>query len=280
MNQIILTPKVFSKIPIEAENITTDNFAGKTLKDIKALKVYVGNGVHDLDEFFDVKGESAEQPKEQLIVVDGDVSHVKYIGREMTSGEIVINGNSGMHTGSMMSGGNLVVKGNVDDWSGAEMKGGFLRIQGNAGDLLGSAYRGSSEGLTGGCIIVDGNIGSEAGSYIRRGMFVVKGDTGSFMGLQMNGGEIFVFGRLGPRAGALAKGNGGFIACLGSLEEILPTYIFETTYTPTFMTLYLKELSEKLGIKEAANFIGTPLNRYRGDMAVGGSAEILLAQKG
>jgi hypothetical protein len=44
--------------------------------------------------------------------------------------------------------------------------------------------------------------------------------------------------------------------------------------------LYLRELSEKLGIIEAARFIGTPLKRYRGDMAVGGTAEILLVSEG
>jgi len=277
MKSITLTPKRYSKIPIEAEVITPDNFTGKTLEGIKALKVYIGNGVHNLEEFFDVDGESAEVPREQVIVVNGDAAHIKYIGREMTSGEVEIQGNAGMHTGSMMSGGRLTVRGNVDDWAGAEMKGGLLKIQGDAKDLLGSAYRGSSEGLTGGCIVVNGDIGSEAGSFMRRGMIVVRGNSGSYTGLQLNGGVIFVFGRLGKRAGALAKGNGGFITCFGSIREILPTYIFETTYTPTFMMLYLRELSENLGIDEATQFIGTPLKRYRGDMAVGGNAEILLA---
>jgi formylmethanofuran dehydrogenase subunit C len=280
MKKIVLTPKAYSKIPIEAEVITPDALAGKTVENIKMLKVYVGNGVHDLSEFFDVQGEIADTAQEQAIIVDGDAAHIKYIGRGMTSGEIVIQGNAGMHTGSQMSGGSLTVDGNVDDWAGAEMSGGMLKIMGNAGDLMGSAYRGSSDGLTGGCIVVNGSVGSEVGSFMRRGMIVVKGDTGSFTGLYMNGGEIFVFGRLGKRAGAQAKGNGGFIASFGSIEEILPTYIFETTYTPTFMRLYLRELSENLGIKEAIQFIGTPLMRYRGDMAVGGSAEILLAQKG
>jgi formylmethanofuran dehydrogenase subunit C len=280
MKSIILTPKKSSKIPVEAEAIIPDSFAGKTLEEIRNLNVYVGNGVHVLDEFFKVDGESAESAMKQKIIVDGDAAHVKYIGRGMTSGEVVIKGNAGMHTGSMMSGGSLTVEGDADDWAGAEMKGGLLRIRGNAKDLLGSAYRGSSEGLTGGCIFVDGNIGSEAGSFMRRGMMVVRGNTGNYTGLQLNGGEIFVFGRLGKRAGALAKGNGGFIACFGDVEEILPTYILETTYTPTFMRLYLRELSEKLGLEEATRFMGAPLMRYRGDMAVGGTAEILIAQKG
>jgi formylmethanofuran dehydrogenase subunit C len=158
------------------------------------------------------------------------------------------------------------------------MKGGFIRIIGDAGNLVGAAYRGSSEGMTGGCILVNGNTGSEIGSFMRRGMIVVTGNTGPFTGVHMNGGEIIVFGVVGKRAGAQAKGNGGFIACFGSVEEILPTYRYDTTFTPTFMRLYLKQLSENLGI-DTTRYIEKPMRRYRGDLAVGGNAEILVAEK-
>ena len=60
-------------------------------------------------------------------------------------------------------------------------------------------------------------------------------------------------------------------------SDMLPTYRFDTTYTPVFMRLYLKELYEKLGLSTAAQFIDTPMKRYRGDLAVGGNAEILVA---
>jgi hypothetical protein len=95
----------------------------------------------------------------------------------------------------------------------------------------------------------------------------------------MNGGQIFVFGRASRRLGAEAKGNGGFIACLGEVESILPTYLYDTTYNPAFMKLYLRQLRDELGIEEAMKFIDTPFRRYRGDLAVGGNAEILIAEK-
>ncbi|MFH2112738.1 MAG: formylmethanofuran dehydrogenase subunit C [Candidatus Bathyarchaeota archaeon] len=279
MKQLVLTPKGSSRIPVEAEVISPDVIAGKTLEEVKALLVYRGNKTHSLSEFFNVEGKVAETPEDQHIVVDGDAGHVKYIGKGMTSGRVVVQGDAGMHTGAQMAGGDLTITGSVGDWLGAEMKGGLIRVLGDAGNQAAAAYRGSSEGVTGGCALVKGSVGSEACSFMRRGMVVVGGDTGPFTGVHMNGGEVFVFGELGKRAGAQAKGNGGFIACFGGVREVLPTYIYETTYTPTFMRLYLRQLSENLGVEEAARFIDAPMCRYRGDMAVGGSAEILVAEK-
>jgi formylmethanofuran dehydrogenase subunit C len=278
MKILTLTPKKVTKIPIEAEIITPHQIAGKTTKQVKNLEIYQGNQIYKLSEHFSVEGEIAKKSDDVKIVINGDIPHVKYIGSGMHSGEINIKGDSGMHTGSKMKGGKLTVFGNASDWAGAEMNGGLLRIKRNAGHLLGSAYRGSSEGMTGGIIVVDGNIGTEAASFMRRGMLVVRGKTGPFTGVHMNGGEIFVFGEVGKRAGAQAKGNGGFIAALGGVEELLPTFRYDTTYKPIMMKLYLKQLTEKLKIKEALQYIDIQVKRYRGDQAVGGNSEILIAE--
>jgi hypothetical protein len=45
------------------------------------------------------------------------------------------------------------------------------------------------------------------------------------------------------------------------------------------MKLYLRQLRDQLGIKEAGEYLQTPFKRYRGDSAVGGSGEILVAEK-
>ena len=94
----------------------------------------------------------------------------------------------------------------------------------------------------------------------------------------MNGGEIFVFGRVARRFGAEAKGNGGFIACFGEVESLLPTYVYDTTFRPDFMKLYLRQLRDQLGIEAAGEHLETSFRRYRGDIAVGGTAEILIAE--
>ena len=275
MKKLVLTPRGFSRIPVEADVISPDNFAGKTLQEIREMDIYYGNTVYPMKEYIHAQGQLADNPVDQLIVIDGDARHIKHIGEKMTAGRIVIQGDAGMHTGAQMKGGDITVTGNIGDWCGAEMKGGLIRVLGDAGNLVGSAYRGSPEGMTGGCILVNGSAGTEIGSFMRRGMIVVKGDTGSFTGVHMNGGEIIILGRAGRRAGAQAKGNGGFIACLGGVEELLPTYRYDATFNPTFMRLYLKQLSENLGI-DTTSYIDKPMKRYRGDLAVGGNSEILV----
>ena len=279
MKELWLTPTELPPIPVEAEVISPDAVAGKTLKEVEGLQVYVGNATYRLREFFEVEGEVAEAAADQMIVVDGSVPTVKYIGAKMTAGSILVKGCAGMHTGSQMSGGELVIEENTRDWAGAEMKGGLLRIGKDSRNLTGAAFRGSSEGMTGGCIVVEGDTGVEAGSFMRRGMIVVRGGVGPFAGVHMNGGEIFVFGKASRRFGAEAKGNGGFVACLGEVESILPTYLYDTTYKPAFMKLYLRQMRDKLGIEEAMSFVDAPFRRYRGDLAVGGNAEILIAEK-
>ena len=279
MEELRLTPKKMPGIPVEAETISPNAIAGKTLKDVRALTVYVGNTERTLGDFFKVSGKAAEKASEQLIVVDGEVPDVKHIGSGMTAGQVLVEGCVGMHAGAQMEGGELVVTGSASDWAGAEMKGGLLKIHGDAGNQLGAAYRGSPEGMTGGCIVVGGNVGMEAGAFMRRGMIVIQGDVGPFLGVHMNGGEIFVFGRAARRLGAEAKGNGGFIACLGEVEALLPTYVHDTTYRPDFMKLYLRQLWDQLGIAEAGEYLDTSFGRYRGDLAVGGTSEILVAEK-
>lgn len=278
MRELRLKPKETPEIPIEAEVITPSGVVGRTLHEIRSLKVYVGNETRTLGDYFEISGETVEEPKDQSIIIEGDVPDVKYIGAGMAAGRVLVEGCIGMHAGSQMSGGELIITGDASNWAGAEMKGGLMRIHGNAGHQLAAAYRGSSEGMKGGCIAVGGSVGLEAGAFMRRGMIVIQGDVDHFAGSHMKGGEMFIFGRAARRLGVEAEGNGGFIACLGEVEEILPTYIQDTVYSPTMMRLYLKQIAEKLGISKAMDFINARFRRYRGDLAVGGNGEILVAE--
>jgi formylmethanofuran dehydrogenase subunit C len=264
-------------IPIEAENITPDLIAGKQMSEIERLPVYTGNRQHNLSELFEISGDVANEVSSQVIVVKGDTALVKYIGSSMSSGKIIVEGNAGMHLGSRMTGGEIQVKGSVDDWAGAEMSGGYIRVNENAGNRLGSAYRGSPEGMTGGLIVVDSKVGQECGAFLRRGMIVIRGTVAPFAGVHMNGGQIFAFGQVSKRLGANAKGNGGFIACLGGVEQMLPTYIYDSTFKPTFMRVYLQQLSKNLEVKEAVNFMDAQFERFSGDLACGGNNEIFVA---
>jgi formylmethanofuran dehydrogenase subunit C len=263
---LILKPKVDFRVPVEAECISPDIFAGKSAKEVGELRAYYGNKEKSLGSLFEI------QESEEEIVIEGDVSKVKRIGAEMESGKIVIKGNVGMHLGSGMKGGEIVVHGNAGDWAGAEMRGGLIRVRGHAGNLLGAAYRGSKSGMRGGLIVIEGNAGSETGELMRRGVIVVQGDLGSFAGALMKGGTILCFGKIGERAGAgMSRGT---IVTFNPLE-LLPTFRFCSTYNPAFLRFYLRELG-KLGLPVRDEHIDGLYDRFCGDMAETGKGEILV----
>lgn len=279
MRELYLRPKDQPDLPIEAEVISPDFMVSKNINEIEKLEVYVGNKTHRLADFFDIEGNTAKDPNDQSIIIPENVTKTKFIGAKMSGGKITLEGDVGMHLGTAMLGGEIHVKGSTSDWAGAEMEGGLIQIEGNAGNQLGCAYRGSSEGMTGGCIHVKGSAGIETGGFMRRGRIIIEGDVGPFLGVHFNGGEIFVFGEASRRLGAGGKGNGGFIACYGGVESLLPTYLYDTTYRPVAMRLYMLQLRDELEIEKADEFLGARYRRYRGDLAVGGDAEILIFEE-
>jgi formylmethanofuran dehydrogenase subunit C len=268
---ITLAPRAMPAVPVEAETITPDAFAGRTPAEIERLPVLQGNRTAALADFFGVRGEADDG-----IRLDGDCSRVKYIGRGMTRGRIEVVGDAGMHLGAEMRGGEVVVRGSAGDWAGAEMRGGRLVVEGHAGHLLGAGYRGSPKGMRGGTILVRGNAGNEVGCVMRRGLVVVGGDVGDFAGVMALAGTIFVFGKLGIRAGAGMKR--GTIVTYQRGEEapaLLPTFRYDCAYRPAWIAVYLRELrAQGFGPPDAMS--GGCYRRYSGDLTELGKGEILV----
>jgi formylmethanofuran dehydrogenase subunit C len=266
---ITLTLKDQPNVPLEAEPISPDVFASKTLAEICSLPIFLGKRQCRLDDFFTVEGEPGD-----LISVRGDASRVKWIGHGMTRGRIEIQGNAGMHLGAHMTGGTIEVTGNVSDWIGAEMKGGLIRVSGNAGGQIGAAYRGSLAGMKGGTILVGGSAGLEVGMRMRRGTIVIQGPVRDFAGLQMKGGTIFLLGGAEIRTGAwMIRGT---IVSLTPLK-MLPTFLPACDYNPSFMGIYAKFLA-RLGIDIPYRRDDGAYRRFVGDSAVPGKGEILVWQ--
>lgn len=225
--ELRLLPKTKPTIPIEADVLTPDKFAGKSLNEIISLPVWEGNVKRKLGDFFEIEGEVAEKPEDLRIMIDGDASRIKYIGARMTAGEIVVKGNVDMHTGDEMTGGRIIIEGNADSFTALSMQGGEIIIKGHAKGYLGSAPRGEWRGMRNGKIIVEGNAGKEVGSWMMGGLIHVKGNIGTLAGVHMNGGTIIVEGDAGIRIGA--EMTGGTIIVLGKLEEIFPGFSYEGT---------------------------------------------------
>lgn len=227
MAEIKLKLKKQPEFPLEADQITPDIFAEKSIKEIEALELYLGNQKVILGDYFEVKGSSGKA-EELKIVIEGDLSNVKRIGETMTAGEIVINGNVGMHVGNQMKGGKITVNGDADDWAGAMLKGGELIINGNAGHYVGAAYRGFWKGMENGVIKIKGNIGNEAMLWARSSKGANKwptlycGGAGSFLGIHNHGGTIVVEGDVDRCAGA--DQAWGTIVIKGNVSRKLPSY--------------------------------------------------------
>jgi len=266
---ISLTLKQQPNVPLEAESISPDVFVERANDAIRALPIFLGKRQHRLEDFFEVEGEKSDD-----LEIRGDASRVKWIGRGMSRGRLIINGSAGMHLGAYMKGGVIEVHGNASDWVGAEMTGSLIHIHGNAGGQIGAAYRGSPSGMQGGTIIVEGSAGMEVGMRMKRGVIAVKGPVRDFAGLQMKGGTIFLLSGAEIRTGAWMMR--GTIVSLQPLR-LLPTFSYACDYQPQFMPLYAKHL-HSLGLPIPYDAQVGSFQRYSGDTSVPGKGEILIWQ--
>ncbi len=280
MRTLTLRPKIPIEVPLEAEVLTPERLAGLSAAQVAALPLAWGRRARPLGEILSVEveeegppsGEEREDPPR--LVLEGDFSRVKRIGRGMTRGTLEIRGDAGMHLGSGMSGGEIRVRGNADAWAGALMSGGLLEIGGDAGPYLAGAYPGETRGMRGGTLLVRGNAANRAGEGMRRGLIAVAGRTGDFPGARLVAGTLVVFGTLGDRAGAGSKR--GTVAALGDLEgEILPTYQEACRYRPLFLLPLLRFLKER-GFPVRPEHETGLYRRWTGDASALGKGEILV----
>jgi len=258
---VTLRPKLSFKVPVDAECLTPDIFAGKSSREIAALKLREGNRERALGELFEVEGESGSTPKEVSIQVFGDVRKVRRVGAHMSAGEIVVHGDVGMHLGEEMTGGRIKVAGSADSWAGFMMKKGMIEIKGDAGDYVGAAYRGSTVGMSGGTIIIHGNAGNEVGCFMRKGLIKVYGNAGQFAGMHMRNGAILIQGNSEGRAGA--EMTGGRIVICGSIPSILPTFTID---------------SVRPRVKVDEEEVPGPFYLFVGDLTEGGDGRLYVSQ--
>lgn len=258
-----------TELPVEMEGLTPGALLGLTPEAVARSAVRVGNQDAELADLFSVHPDG-----DAVLSLEGDLRHVRGIGRGMEGGTLVVRGRSGPHLGAGMSGGTIEVHGDADDWAGAAMRGGVLRIRGAAGRFLGAAYPGARLGMREGVILVDGDAGAEAGRKMRRGLIAVGGSAGEGFGRGLVAGSLFAFGPLGRFAGAGMKR--GTIAALGAEPpEVLPSFAATGCYQFPFLAVYLRRLAA-WGFRVPADVFSAPVRRYNGDLADGGRGEILV----
>jgi formylmethanofuran dehydrogenase subunit C len=255
------------KQPLEAEVLSPDVIGSLSRNEILKLPVFLANRSFQLGDFFEIEGE-----RSPCLELHGNLAKINLIGRGMSKGSIVIDGNAGMHLGASMSGGSITVHGNAADWLGAEMSGGLVRIRGNTGGQVGAAYPGSRRGMRGGVILIDGFAGIEVAMRMLRGLICIQGPVGDFAGLQMLGGTLFLCGTAGIQTGE--QMSRGTIIALEPLK-LLPTFNYAGTYGSDFLPLLIRQLHDSL-VPSLGQEWNRQIKRYTGDTSGLGEGEILV----
>jgi formylmethanofuran dehydrogenase subunit C len=240
--------------------------AGKTVRQIERIELQTGHRPIKLADVFRVRGGDIEQ-----IRIQGGCERLDYVGQEMNSGELIVEGNVGIQAGRLMSGGRLTVLGNTGPWAASGMKAGVFEIRGTAGDRLGGPLAGEIAGMRGGIIVVRGSVGKRAGDRMRRGTIIIEGHAGDYAGSRMIAGTLIVRRSAGPLAGFLLK-RGTIV--LGGYSELSPTFMDCGEYKLVAMR-WLSVMIEPYS-KAAAVLLRRPFTRFAGDMAVLGKGEILV----
>src|SRR5271168_1429344 len=96
-----------TSVPVEIEGMTPDWACDKSLAEIERFEIFHGNRKLPLAEMFRVAGDASDKQFE----FDGNLTGVHWIGAQMSSGQIHVQGSAGRHVGSEMSGGEIHVHG-------------------------------------------------------------------------------------------------------------------------------------------------------------------------
>ncbi|HKB83313.1 MAG TPA: formylmethanofuran dehydrogenase subunit C [Burkholderiales bacterium] len=251
---------------VDLSALTPERLDGMGTAQIGALPLRDGLCVADLFEI-------GAGDTRHLVIRNGS-DRLTHIGAGMRSGTIGVEGDCGAYAGLDLDGGHLNVTGNAGSFAGCGMKAGMIRIGGNAGDFCGGALDGNRQGMRGGIIAIHGHAGDRAGERMRRGLLLIGGNAGAYCGANMLAGTIFVAGKAGTMPGfSLKRGT----LLLARMPENLPaTFQDSGEHSLLFLTLLEKQLQRDRG--SFARFL--PLNqkvrRYCGDLAWGGTGEILI----
>ncbi len=220
MRIIELSMKKFSRIPLEFDNVLPELLYDKTSDEIKSTVVYHGNRQEPLGDYFDVlvTGDSCGG-NECRIIINGDLSRTKYIGNNMSAGEIIVNGDVDLHLAAQMSAGHIIVNGDAESYVAREMTGGLLEVKGSVKEFCASSYMGEWRGMSGGRIIIDENAGRNLADSMVAGYIHIKGDCDFLPGVHMSGGFIQIDGHVSKWPAGQMKA--GTIVINGGVDEIL-----------------------------------------------------------
>jgi formylmethanofuran dehydrogenase subunit C len=246
--------------------LTPNNLVNKSAAEIASTLLQYGKSQIRADEFFQIAGNDT-----QNICFKNSTNKLDYLGANMISGSITVEGDAGTHLGFGLKQGTIHCHGNTADFAACNMAGGLLKIDGHTGDFLGGASAGLRKGMRSGTVIVKGNAGDRTGDQMRRGLILIEGNVGDYCGSRMIAGTVGIMGSVGKYAGFnMQRGT----LLLANLPKLHATIQDCGTHTLPFLSLLFKSLKQH---DTSFSHINTQrVQRYVGDLACNGNGEILV----
>lgn len=158
MSALTFTLKPAVTSAIDCRKLTPTVLQGKTLAEIKAIRLSQQLAVADV---FEVTGEDATH-----IVFKQAHAVMHYVGYQMKTGQIIVEGDAGDFIGAEMQGGVLICKGSVGERAANMMRRGLLLIEGDAGEYCASSMKAGTVGVL-------GNTGARLGFGMKRGTLLL-----------------------------------------------------------------------------------------------------------
>lgn len=266
MNALTFTLKKTLRHALNCTLLAPSNLANKSVAEIAGTLLQYGKTQVRADEIFEITGSDT-----QNICFKNSTNKLDYLGANMSSGSITVEGDAGAYLGFGLTKGEIHCHGNTEAFAACNMAGGLLEIDGNTGDFLGGASAGLRKGMRGGTVIVKGNAADRVGDQMRRGLILIEGNAGDYCGSRMIAGTIGVLGNVGNYAGFnMQRGT----LLLAKTPQLHATMQDCGTHALPFLSLMFKSLKQyDTGF---SNISTQRVQRYVGDIACNGNGEILL----
>ncbi|MBM3350423.1 MAG: formylmethanofuran dehydrogenase subunit C [Betaproteobacteria bacterium] len=266
MSALTFKLKQTPQFSVNCSPLTPNTLAGKSAQDIAKINLEYGNSSVTAGELFHISGNDCEH-----IIFQNATDKLDYIGANMTSGQITVEGDAGAYLGYHLKNGKIDCKGNTAAFVACSMRSGLITIHGNTGDFLGAGTDGSRKGMLGGTVIVKGNAGDRVGDQMRRGLILIEGNAGDYCASRMIAGTIGVLGNLGTYT-AFNMHRGTLL--LKKQPHLHATIQDCGTHTLPFLNLLFKSFSRLDTPFSQLN--AQRVRRFVGDAAYKGNGEILV----
>ena len=266
MNALTFTLIKKLQFSLDCALLNPSHLVNKSTSDIASMQLNYGNRQCRVDDIFEITGSDT-----QNIHFKNSNNKLDYLGANMASGSLLIEGDAGAYLAYNLKKGEIHCKGNTEAYAACNMVSGLLTIDGNTGDFLGGASAGLRKGMRGGTVIVKGNAGDRVGDQMRRGLILIEGKAGDYCASRMIAGTIGVLGGVGKYACFNMKRGTLLLTKLPNLHATIQDC---GSHTLPFLSLMFKSFTQ---FKTKFSNIQTQrVQRFVGDAACNGNGEILL----